>query len=145
MILTVVGGVKAADVTDAADPLVHLFFGVGYQVEDAVDSLDVEDVAVLQVLLAERQAGIHLKGQQRWRQITRKVSCLQTQKVALARLSACSDCASLLTSYLLTQVEINHAYRLLGIVIFVVLQHVRVARQTTAAKNKPPLLPCLWG
>lgn len=82
MILTVVGGVKAADVTDAADPLVHLFFRVGYQVEDAVDSLDVEDVAVLQVLLAERQAGIHLKGQQRWRQITRTVSCLQTQKVA---------------------------------------------------------------
>lgn len=51
----------------------------------------------------------------------------------------------MLRSYLLTQVEIDHAYRLLGIVIFVVLQHVRVARQTTAAKNKPPLLPCLWG
>lgn len=26
MILTIVGGVEAADVTDAADPLVHLFF-----------------------------------------------------------------------------------------------------------------------
>lgn len=65
--------------------------------------------------------------------------------LALARLSACSDWASLLASYLLAQVEINHAYRLLGIVIFVVLQHVRVARQTAAAKNKPPLLPCLWG
>lgn len=62
---TVVGGVEAADVTDAADPLVHLFFRVGHQVEDAVDGLDVEYVAVLQVLLAERQPGIHLRGQRR--------------------------------------------------------------------------------
>lgn len=76
MILTFVGGIKAADVTDAAHPLVHLFFWVGYQVEDAVDSLDVKYVAVLQVLLAEWQPGIHLQGQQRWRQITRTVSRL---------------------------------------------------------------------
>lgn len=47
--------------------------------------------------------------------------------------------------HLLTQVEINHAYGLLGMVIFVVLQHVGVARQTATAKNKPPLLPCLQG
>lgn len=47
--------------------------------------------------------------------------------------------------YLLTQVEINHADGLLGMVILVVLQHVWVACQTATAKNKPPLLPCLQG
>lgn len=47
--------------------------------------------------------------------------------------------------HLLTQVEINHAYGLLGMVIFVVLQHVWVASQTATAKNKPSLLPCLQG
>lgn len=47
--------------------------------------------------------------------------------------------------YLLTQVEINHANGLLGMVILVVLQHVWVACQTATAKNKPPLLPCLQG
>ena len=47
--------------------------------------------------------------------------------------------------YLLTQVEINHAYGLLGMVIFVVLQDVWVACQTATAKNEPPLLPCLQG
>lgn len=47
--------------------------------------------------------------------------------------------------YLLTQVEINHADGLLGMVILVVLQHVWVACQTATAKNKPPLLPCLRG
>lgn len=47
--------------------------------------------------------------------------------------------------HLLTQVEIDHANGLLGMVIFVVLQHVGVARQTATAKNKPPLLPCLQG
>lgn len=62
MVRTVVGGVEAADVADTADPLVHLFFRVGHQVKDAVDGLDVEYVAVLQVLLAERQPGIHLEG-----------------------------------------------------------------------------------
>lgn len=62
LVLTLVGGVEAADVADAADPLVHLFFRVGDQVEDAVDGLDVEYVAVLQVLLAERQPRIHLEG-----------------------------------------------------------------------------------
>lgn len=62
LVLTLVGGVEAADVADAADPLVHLFFRVGDQVEDAVDGLDVKYVAVLQVLLAERQPRIHLKG-----------------------------------------------------------------------------------
>lgn len=62
LVLTLVGGVEAADVADAADPLVHLFFRVGHQVEDAVDGLDVEYVAVLQVLLAERQPRIHLEG-----------------------------------------------------------------------------------
>lgn len=75
MVRTVVGGVEAADVTDAADPLVHLFFRVGDQVEDAVDGLDVEYVAVLQVLLAERQPGIHLKGQQRRCRDTRHHAC----------------------------------------------------------------------
>lgn len=80
MIPTVIGGVEAADVTDATDPLVHLFFRVGYKVEDAVDGLNVEYVAVLQVLLAERQPGVHLKGRQRWRRITR------TQKVVIIEL-----------------------------------------------------------
>lgn len=46
-------------------------------------------------------------------------------------------------AHLLTQVEIDHTYGLLGMVIFVVLQHVWVACQTATAENKPPLLPCL--
>lgn len=47
--------------------------------------------------------------------------------------------------HLLAQVEVNYANGLLGVVIFVVLQHVGVAGQTATAKNKPPLLPCLQG
>ena len=53
-ILTIISGVKTTDVADAADPLIHLLFGVCHQVEDAVDGLDVEYEAVLQVLLVER-------------------------------------------------------------------------------------------
>lgn len=45
--------------------------------------------------------------------------------------------------HLFTQVEVDHADGLLGVVILVVLQHVWVARETAAAENKPPLLPCL--
>lgn len=60
-VLTIIGGVKTTDVADAANPLVHLFFGVSHQVEDAVDGLDVEYEAVLQVLLIERQPGVHLR------------------------------------------------------------------------------------
>lgn len=60
--LTIIGGVETTDVADAANPLVHLFFGVSHQVEDAVDGLDVEYEAVLQVLLIERQPGVHLRG-----------------------------------------------------------------------------------
>lgn len=63
-VLTVIGGVKTTNVADAADPLVHLFFGVSHQVEDTVDGLDVEYEAVLQVLLIERQPSVHLRGQQ---------------------------------------------------------------------------------
>lgn len=63
-ILTIISGVKTTDVTDAANPLIHLLFCVSYQVEDAVNGLDVEYEAVLQVLLVERQPSVHLKGQQ---------------------------------------------------------------------------------
>ena len=59
--LTVVGGVEATDVADAAHPLVHLVLRVRHQVEHAVDGLDVEDEAVLQVLLVEGQTGVHLE------------------------------------------------------------------------------------
>lgn len=60
--LTIIGGVKTTDVTDVANPLVHFFFSVSHQVEDAVDGLDVEDEAVLQILLAKRQPSINLRG-----------------------------------------------------------------------------------
>lgn len=62
-ILTVISGVKTTDVADAANPLIHLLFGVSHQVEDTVNGLDVEYEAVLQVLLVERQPSVHLKGQ----------------------------------------------------------------------------------
>lgn len=61
VVLTVISGVEAADVADAAHPLVHLVLGVGHQVEDTVDGLDVEDKAVFQVLLVEGQPSVHLK------------------------------------------------------------------------------------
>lgn len=62
LILTVISGVETADVTDAANPLIHLLFCVSHQVEDAIYGLDIENEAVLQVLLVERQPSIHLKG-----------------------------------------------------------------------------------
>lgn len=99
-----VGGVEATDVADAAHPLVHLVLGVSHQVEDSVDGLDVEDEAVLQLLLVEAEPSVHL----------------------------------------LAQVEVDHSDGLLHVVIFVVLQHVRVSRQSSTAQNEPPLLPCLW-
>ncbi len=63
-ILTVISGVKTTDVADAANPLIHLLFGVSHQVEDTVNGLDVEYEAVLQVLLVKRQPSVHLKVQQ---------------------------------------------------------------------------------
>lgn len=61
LILTVISGVKTTDVADAANPLIHLFFGVSHQVEDTVNGFDVEYKAVLQVLLVKRQPSVHLK------------------------------------------------------------------------------------
>lgn len=61
-VLTVISGVETADVTDAANPLIHLLFCVSHQVEDAIYGLDIENEAVLQVLLVERQPSIHLEG-----------------------------------------------------------------------------------
>lgn len=58
-----IGGVEATDITDAAHPLVHLLFSVCHQVKDPVDSLDVKDEAVLQVLLVECETGVHLLAQ----------------------------------------------------------------------------------
>lgn len=58
--LTVISWVEAADVADAANPLIHLLLCVSDQVEDPVDGLDVEYEAVLQILLVERQPSIHL-------------------------------------------------------------------------------------
>lgn len=58
-----IGGVEATDITDAAHPLVHLLFSVCHQVKDPVDSLDVKDEAVLQVLLVEGETGVHLLAQ----------------------------------------------------------------------------------
>lgn len=98
-----VSGVESADVADAAHPLVHVLLGVGHQVEDPVDGLDIEDEAVLQVLLVEGEPRVHL----------------------------------------LTQVQVDHADGLLGVVILVVLQNVRVPGQSPAPKHKPPLFPCL--
>lgn len=66
MVLTLLGGVETADVADAAHPLVHLLLRVSDQVEDTVDGLDVKDEAVLQVLLVERQPGIHLGRDKGW-------------------------------------------------------------------------------
>lgn len=63
-LLTVIGGVKATDVTDAAHPLIHLVFSVSHQVEDTVNGLDVEYEAVLQVFLVKRQPCIHLRDDQ---------------------------------------------------------------------------------
>lgn len=82
-----IGGVEATDITDAAHPLVHLLFSVCHQVKDPVDSLDVKDEAVLQVLFVECETGVHL----------------------------------------LTQVQIDHADGLLGMVILVILQHIWVS------------------
>lgn len=62
-VLTVISGVKTADVTDAANPLIHLVFGVSHQVEDTVNGLDVKYEAVLQVLLVECQPSVHLREQ----------------------------------------------------------------------------------
>ena len=63
MIITIISGVEATDVTDVANPLIHLFFGVSHQVEHAVDGLDVKYEAVLQVFLAERQPSVHLRAE----------------------------------------------------------------------------------
>lgn len=64
--LTVISRVEAADVADAANPLIHLLLCVSDQVEDPVNGLDVEYEAVLQILLVERQPSIHLQVQQTW-------------------------------------------------------------------------------
>lgn len=64
--LTVISWVEAADVADAANPLIHLLLCVSDQVEDPVDGLDVEYEAVLQILFVERQPSIHLQVQQTW-------------------------------------------------------------------------------
>lgn len=66
VILTVISGVETADVTDAANPLIHLLLCVSDQVEDPVDGLDVEYEAMLQILLVERQPSIHLQAEQTW-------------------------------------------------------------------------------
>lgn len=54
------GLVEATDLADAANPLVHVILGLSHQVEGPVTGLDVEDVAVLQLLLVEGQACVHL-------------------------------------------------------------------------------------
>lgn len=74
IIFTVIGGVKATDVADAADPLIHLLLGVSHQVKDTVNGLDVKDEAVLQVLLVERQPRVHLRFRTATEQLVRK-SC----------------------------------------------------------------------
>lgn len=59
-ILTIISGIKTTDVTDAANPLIHLLFGISHQVEDTVNGLYVKYEAVLQVLLVECQPSVHL-------------------------------------------------------------------------------------
>lgn len=54
------GLVEATDLADAADPFVHVVLSLSHQVEGPVTRLDVEDVAVLQLLLVEGEACIHL-------------------------------------------------------------------------------------
>lgn len=60
-ILTVISGVKTTDVTDAANPLIHLFLSISHQVEDTIKGLYVKYEAVLQVLLVKRQSSINLR------------------------------------------------------------------------------------
>lgn len=52
--------VEAADLADALDPLIHVLLRLGHQVEGALAGLDVEHETVLQLLLVEGQACIHL-------------------------------------------------------------------------------------
>lgn len=54
------GLVEATDLADAANPFVHVVLSLSHQVEGPVTRLDVEDVAVLQLLLVEGEASIHL-------------------------------------------------------------------------------------
>lgn len=58
--VVLLGLVEAADLADAAHPLVHVVLGLGHQVEGAVGGLDVEDEAVLELLPLEGEPGVHL-------------------------------------------------------------------------------------
>lgn len=51
---------EAADLTDALDPFIHVLLGLSHQVEGALAGLDVKHKAILQLLLIEGQACIHL-------------------------------------------------------------------------------------
>ena len=59
--LTVIGRVEATEEADGGDPAVHVLLGLGHQIPGPLLRLQVEHEAALQLLLCERQAGIHLK------------------------------------------------------------------------------------
>lgn len=58
--MSVVRLVKTTQLTDGADPLVHLVLRLGDEIKSAIGRLDVENKAVLELLPLEGQASVHL-------------------------------------------------------------------------------------
>lgn len=52
--------IEATDLADALDPLIHVLLCLGHQVKGALTGLDVKYETILQLLLVEGQACIHL-------------------------------------------------------------------------------------
>lgn len=57
---TVIRRVKATQEADGGDPATHVLLRLGHQVPGPFLRLQVENEAVLQLLLCERQASVHL-------------------------------------------------------------------------------------
>lgn len=52
--------IEATDLADALDPLIHVLLRLGHQIKGALAGLDVKHKTILQLLLVEGQARIHL-------------------------------------------------------------------------------------
>lgn len=95
--------IEATDLADALDPLIHVLLCLGHQVEGALAGLDVKHKTILQLLLVEGQACIHL----------------------------------------LTEVQVDDPQGLLGVIILVVFQNIRVTTHPATPQDEPAFLPGL--
>ena len=107
---TVVSRVEATQLTDSAEPALHVLQAVRHQVEHPLTGPQVKHMAALQILGGEGETCIHLVGGREGR-VRGEWVCEEGQCVCVVGVGVC---------YLFTQVQVDGADGLAGVVVFVV-------------------------